>query len=59
MRNVRRSDDIDGFSTIDSADTQVLTSKEERSLLQDLGECKQKLGEALRITASVPPMVPF
>ena len=51
MRMIRRSDDVDGFSAIDSADTQVLTTREDRQLLQDLGECKQKLAEALKQTA--------
>jgi len=52
MRVTRRSDDVDGFSAIDSADTQVLTTREERQLLQDLGECKQKLADALQQTAN-------
>ncbi len=52
MRTTRRSDDVDGFSAIDSADTQVLTTREERQLLQDLNECKQKLAEALKKTVN-------
>ena len=52
MRTTRRSDDQDGFAAIDSADTKVLTTKEERQLLQDLGECKQKLADALKQTAN-------
>ena len=52
MRTTWRGDDMDGFSAIDSADTQVLTTREERQLLQDLGECKQKLAEALKQTAN-------
>ena len=50
MRTARRSDDVDGFSAIDSADTQVLTAREERQLLQDLGDCREKLTEALKQT---------
>ena len=50
MYTARRSDDIDGFSAIDSADTQVLTTRDERKLLQDLGECRDKLTEALQQT---------
>ncbi len=50
MRTARRSDDVDGFSAIDSADTKVLTTREERQLLQDLGECREKLAEALKQT---------
>ena len=50
MRTNRRNDDADGFSSIDSAATQVLTTRDERQLLQDLGECKQKLAEALKQT---------
>ena len=57
MRTTRRSDDVDGFSAIDSADTQVLTTKAERQLLQDLGECKQKLAEVLKQTASFDEVV--
>ena len=52
MLTTRRIDDVDGFSAISSADTQVLTTREERQLLQDLGECKDKLAEALKQTKS-------
>ena len=48
MHTARRSEDMDGFAAIDSADTRVLTTQEERKLLQDLGECKQKLADALQ-----------
>ncbi len=51
MHTTRRSDEIDGFSALDSADTQVLGSKEERQLLQELGDCKRKLADAL---ANIP-----
>ena len=51
MHTTRRNDDADGFSNIDSADTQVLGTQEERRLLQELGDCKQKLAEAL---ANIP-----
>lgn len=47
MRTTRRYDDVDGFSSIDSADTQVLGSVAERLLLRELGECKRKLADAL------------
>ena len=50
MRMSRRGDDLDGFGAIDSADTRVLSTREERQLLQDLGECKRKLAEALKAT---------
>ena len=50
MRTSRRGDDLDGFGAIDSADTRVLTTREERQLLADLGECKRKLAEALKAT---------
>ena len=52
MRTARRTDDIDGFSAIDSADTQVLTTRDERKLLQDLGECRDKLTAALQNQAN-------
>jgi RNA polymerase primary sigma factor len=42
---------VEGFSALDSSDTQVLGSKEERQLLQELGECKRKLADAL---ANIP-----
>ncbi len=51
MRTNRRSDEVDGFSALDSSDTQVLGSKEERQLLQELGDCKRKLAAAL---ANIP-----
>ncbi len=47
MRTTRRNDDADGFSALESSDTQLLTSKEERQLLQELGDCKRKLADAL------------
>ena len=50
MYTARRSDDVDSFAAIDSAATQVLSTRDERQLLQDLGECKQKLADALQQT---------
>ncbi len=47
MYTTRRNDDADGFSSLDNSDTQVLGSREERELLQELGDCKRKLAEAL------------
>ncbi len=47
MRTHRTIGDGDGLATLDSADTQVLGAKEERSLLRDLNECRTKLSEAL------------
>ncbi len=47
MHTTRRIDDVDGFAAIDSSATQVLGSREERQLLQELGECKRKLADAL------------
>ncbi len=47
MRTTRRNDDADGFSRLDNAETQVLGSLQERELLQELGDCKSKLAEAL------------
>jgi RNA polymerase primary sigma factor len=47
MRTTRWNDDTDGFSKLDSADIQVLGTIDERKLLQELGECKRKLAEAL------------
>jgi RNA polymerase primary sigma factor len=47
MHTTRRNDDADGFSNLDSADTQVLGTLEERQLLRELGDCKRKLADAL------------
>ena len=47
MHTTRRNDDADGFSNLDSSDTRVLGSREEREILQELGDCKRKLAEAL------------
>jgi len=47
MRTTRRIDDADGLSALDSSDTRVLTAQEERQLLQELGQCKRKLADAL------------
>ena len=55
MRTIRRIEDADSFSALDSTDTQVLTSAEERKLLQELGDCKRKLAEAL---AGIPGFEP-
>jgi len=51
MHATRRNEEIDGVTALDSADTQVLATRDERALLQELGECKRKLAEAL---AQVP-----
>ena len=51
MRATGRNEDVDGFSGLDSADTQVLGTLQERQLLRELGECKRKLADAL---AKVP-----
>ena len=47
MRTSRQSFDIDGLTNLDGEDTKVLGSKEERSLLRSLAECKAKLADAL------------
>ena len=47
MHATRRNDEIDGLTALDSSDTQVLGTREERDLLQELGACKTKLAEAL------------
>jgi len=47
MRAIRRNEDVDGLTALDSSDTQVLATREERELLQELGQCKLKLAEAL------------
>ncbi len=49
MRTGRNLGDIDGLSTLDGADTQVLSAAEERLLLREMGECKGKLAEALAL----------
>ena len=47
MHTSNRSGDADGLTILDDAETRVLKSSEERDLLRALGECKQKLAEAL------------
>src|SRR4051812_47228734 len=47
MRTTGRHDDSEGFASLDSSDTQVLETREERTLLRELGECKRKLADAL------------
>ncbi len=47
MLTTRRNDDAEGFSALDSSDTQVLGAGEERLLLRELGDCKRKLADAL------------
>ena len=47
MRSMRQTGVADGFASLDSDDTRVLTTAEERELLQALGECKRKLAGAL------------
>lgn len=49
MRTTGRHDDAEGFASLDSSDTQVLETDEERSLLRELGECKRKLADALSL----------
>lgn len=47
MRNSSQGFDSDGFASIDSEDTRVLGTREERDLLRALAECKAKLADAL------------
>ena len=47
MRRTNPSSENDGFSNLDVADIEVLSSREERKLLQELASCKEKLTEAL------------
>ena len=47
MQTSRQAGDLDGFASLDSADTRVLGTAEERDLLKALDECKRKLSEAL------------
>ncbi len=47
MRTIRHGGDSDGLTALDGADTQLLTTAEERQLLRSLAECKAKLSEAL------------
>ena len=59
MHANRRNDDADGLSALDGFDTQVLGSREERQLLQELGDCKRKLAEALaQVPGYEPPSRP-
>jgi RNA polymerase primary sigma factor len=47
MNTARYSPELARFVELGCTDTDVLTTREERSLLQELGECKRKLAEAL------------
>jgi RNA polymerase primary sigma factor len=47
MRTSQRSSEKDGFANLDSSEIEVLSSREERELLQELGACKTKLAQAL------------
>ena len=47
MRTFRQGQDSDGFANLDSEDTRVLNSREERELLRSLADCKRKLAGAL------------
>ena len=47
MRTMRQASDLDGFASLDSADTRVLNTQEERELLRSLADCKRKLADAL------------
>jgi RNA polymerase primary sigma factor len=47
MNTMRSSPAPARFAELDRTDTEVLTTRDERSLLQELGECKRKLAEAL------------
>ena len=51
MRMTGRYDDAEGLTALDSSDTQVLATAEERTLLRELSLCKTKLADAL---ASLP-----
>ena len=51
MRTTGRYDDAEGLTALDSSDTQVLETKEERTLLRELSLCKTKLADAL---AAIP-----
>ena len=47
MSKVRTSDDREVLLSLDSAETRVLTSKQEKELLRELAACKTKLAQAL------------
>ncbi|WZO98871.1 sigma-70 family RNA polymerase sigma factor [Isosphaeraceae bacterium EP7] len=47
MRTIRQVGDTEGLAALDRPETQVLGALEERKLLDQLGECRRKLSEAL------------
>lgn len=47
MHTRGRSTELDGFSKVSEADSAVLSERDERELLRELAECKQKLATAL------------
>ncbi|CAN5911798.1 hypothetical protein BH23PLA1_BH23PLA1_21610 [soil metagenome] len=51
MHTIRQAGGSDGFATMESSDTQVLTTEQERQLLRELGDCRAKLAQAM---AAIP-----
>ncbi len=47
MNTKRTSTEMSRFANVDCSDTEVLSPRHERALLQELAECKHKLAEAL------------
>jgi hypothetical protein len=47
MNTGQRSPGLTQFAKLDGNDTEVLTPRDERALLEELGECKRKLAQAL------------
>jgi hypothetical protein len=47
MRTTRQDGDLESFTSFDPDETRLLGAAEERALLRDLAECKQKLAAAL------------
>jgi RNA polymerase primary sigma factor len=57
MRSLRSQTESDGFATLESFESDLLSSSEERDLLRSLGECKSKLASALN-SVQTPNEIP-
>ena len=47
MRSRREASDSTGFASLESSDIEILSSRDERSLLCELADCKSKLAQSL------------
>ena len=53
MRSRQKSSERDGFASLESSEIEVLSSQDERLLLQELAACKSRLARSLASTEGV------